>query len=189
MIRCKKSFEILSDIARRRPDLVEIEIAGRPTRAVFGDFERQAEASAGIRYRGPYRADELDDLYGSVHFSWAIDYFEENANSEWLLPNRIYEGGNFDAIPIALTRTETGRWLKAANLGVLLNDPAAELESFLERLTPAGYPKLKLAARRAPRSLFIADQTDCDRLVAILAGAAIPTTSPIFSAEASRPIP
>jgi succinoglycan biosynthesis protein ExoL len=189
MIRCRKSFDMLSNLARRRPDLVAVEIAGRPTRAVFGNFEREAMTSPGVEYLGPYRPEQLRDLYGRVHFNWAIDYFEEGANSEWLLPNRIYEGGNFNAIPVALARTETARWLEARNLGVLLEDPAIELEAFLERLTPAHYAELKLAAYSAPRSLFVADRTDCDRFAEILEDAAFRSPSPAFSAESSRPIP
>jgi succinoglycan biosynthesis protein ExoL len=71
---------------------VAVEIRGRPSRTEFDDFDAQvanvpASASAALHACGPAR------LYGDVHFAWAIDWFEAGANSAWLLPNRIYEGG------------------------------------------------------------------------------------------------
>ncbi|MGD0864164.1 MAG: hypothetical protein ABSA49_01270 [Rhizomicrobium sp.] len=168
MIRCARSLDILRDLARRRPDLIQVEIRGRPAQSVFGNFEDRVRDVPSLSFGGPYAPADTQWLYGSVHFNWAIDYFEEGANSEWLLPNRIYEGGSCNAVPIALRRTETGRWLKSLDLGVLLQDPVSDLETFLEKLTPAGFEALKSAARHAPRSVFIADQSDCDRMATIL---------------------
>jgi len=168
MIRCRRSLEMLRNLASKRPDLVQIEICGRPAQSVFGNFENGVQAVPALHFGGAYAQAELERLYASVHFNWAIDYFEENGNSEWLLPNRIYEGGSFNAIPFALRRAETGRWLKAMHLGVLMDDPAVELESFLERLTPVAFRTLKDAARNAPRTAFIADQSDCNRMASVL---------------------
>ena len=167
MIRCSRSLKILLNLARKRPDLVKIEIFGRPTRRVFGDFDDHIRGVPALNFGGAYAPSELKQLYESVHFNWAIDYFEENANSEWLLPNRLYEGGNYNVVPFALRRTETGRWLKEMDLGVLLDDPASELETFLDSLAPGDFHSLKNAARRAPRSAFIADQSDCDSMATL----------------------
>jgi len=187
MIRCRRSFELLSGLAKKRPDLIRIEIAGRPAATVFPDFEFEIAAVPALSFRGAYAPNDLQKLYRSVHFNWAVDYFEENANSEWLLPNRVYEGGYFDAVPLALRRTETGRWLAAKGLGVALDDPAAELESFFDRLTPEKYRELKAASCAAPRSVFIADQADCNRLGSALRSAlSVPTAK--FQAEARTAI-
>jgi glycosyltransferase involved in cell wall biosynthesis len=172
MLRCRRSFEILSSLARRRPDLVQVELAGRPARSVFANFEQLVESAAGLHFAGTYGPGDLQQLYSGVHFNWAIDYFEEDGNSRWLLPNRIYEGGSYDCVPLSLRKTETGRWLESKGLGVRLDCPEVELEKFLGDLTPTGYQLLKSAASRAPRSTFIADQSECDRLVSILRDAA-----------------
>jgi succinoglycan biosynthesis protein ExoL len=169
MIRCSRSLEILRDLARKRPDLVKIEIFGRPTRSVFGDFGGHIRGVPALNFGGAYAPADLKQLYKNVHFNWAIDYFEENANSEWLLPNRLYEGGSYNVVPFALRRTETGRWLKAMGLGVLLDEPTLELETFLDSLAPAAFRSLKNAACHAPRSAFIADQSDCDSMAALIA--------------------
>ena len=114
----------------------------------------------------------MPGLYGRVHFNWTIDYFEADGNSEWLLPNRLYEGGSFDVVPMALRRTETGRWLAKRKLGVRFSDPESELETFLETLSAADYHVLKRACSQAARSLFVATQDDCDNLAMALGRAA-----------------
>jgi hypothetical protein len=169
MIRCRKSLDALCDLAIRRPDLVQVIIRGRPSRTEFDDFDAQVERTPGVAYGGTYRPAELEELYGSVHFNWTLDFFEEGANSRWLLPNRIYEGGVYDAVPVALTGTETARWLKRLGTGVFL-DSAVEIEDFLASLTSARYEELKQASGVAPRSAFVADDGDCARLSEALRG-------------------
>ncbi|MGH6879024.1 MAG: glycosyl transferase family 1, partial [Rhizomicrobium sp.] len=168
MLRCRRSLDILAVLAKRRPDLVRVEIFGRAAKPVARHIQRHLHANPALHFGGVYTRDELERLYASVHFTWAIDYFEENANSEWLLPNRIYEGGSCDIVPFALRRTETGRWLDQRSVGVLLDDPEAELEAFFDGLTPERYQLLKLAACAVPRSDVIAGRADCTHLAWIL---------------------
>lgn len=185
MIRCRKSLDALCDLAIRRPDLVQLIIRGRPSRTEFDDFDAQVERTPGVAYGGTYRPAELEELYGSVHFNWTLDFFEEGANSRWLLPNRIYEGGVYDAVPVALAGTETARWLKRLGTGVFL-DSAVEIEDFLASLTPARYEELKQASRAAPRSAFVADDGDCARLSEALRGMGtrpVARTAPAASVE------
>ena len=169
MIRCRRSLDMLCRLAARVPGLIEVVIRGRPARVEFENFDAQVASAPGISFGGAYRPAELGALYGGVHFNWAIDYFEEGANSALLLPNRLYEGGPSGAVPIALARTETGRWLKRHGIGALFDSPADELRSFLEHLTPSAYRGLRQAIQAQPRGLFIADREDCETLVRALA--------------------
>lgn len=164
MIRCRKSLDLLCDLAARRPDLLRVTIRGRPSRTEFDDFDAQISQTPGVEYGGTYGPEELPALYRSVHFNWAIDYFEEGANSRWLLPNRIYEGGAYRAVPLARPETETARWLEARGLGAIL-DPTKALETFLARLTAETYAGLKAACHGAPISTFVADSSDCRLLL------------------------
>ena len=104
-------------------------------------------------------------IYGEVHFSWAIDFFEEGLNSKWLLPNRLYEGCRFGAVPIAMRETETGRFLADRHLGLLLDDASPDaLAALLGSLDGrgirhpaqedrgAGSRHLGLRSRRLPRA-------------------------------------
>jgi hypothetical protein len=169
MIRCQRSLDILCSLARCLPGRLEIVIRGKPARVAFRNFDEQVARNPGVCFGGAYNPSELNALYGSVHFSWAVDYFEEGANSALLLPNRIYEGGLFGAVPIALADTETGRWLKQRGIGVLFDSPADELGRFLDHLTFSTYRGLHQAVRSQPRRSFVADRNDCESLVKALA--------------------
>ena len=171
MIRCRRSLDMLCRLAARVPGLIEVVIRGRPARVEFERFETQVASTPGIRFGGAYRQEELGALYAGVHFNWAIDYFEEGANSALLLPNRLYEGGPSGVVPMALARTETGRWLRRHGIGVLFDSPADELRCFLEHLTSSAYCGLRQAIHAQPRGLFVADREDCESLVRALAAA------------------
>jgi hypothetical protein len=168
-IRCRKSLDILTRLAAKRPDLVEVRIHGRPAYTEFDDFEAQVAAAPGVSFLGAYTAADLPAIYGDVHFSWAVDYMEEGLNSSWLLPNRIYESGRYGAVPIALSGVQTGRWLAERGFGVRLDGPD-QLETFLDRLTPEAYAQLRSELDAVPLSAFSADEDDCRRLVDAIAG-------------------
>lgn len=169
MIRCRRSLKTLARLAAKRPNLLELQIRGRLTREVASDLEKLETSKSA--YQGLYASNELESIYRNVHLNWAIDFYEDEGNSRWLLPNRIYEGGRFHAVPVARAETETARWLSARGLGVTFDDPERELEPFLETLTPSRYLELKNVARAAPRADFVADDGDCERLRRLLASA------------------
>lgn len=169
MIRCRRSLDILTGLARRRPDLVRIDIRGRPSYTEFDDFDRQVAETPGVAFGGPYAPQDLPALYGAAHFSWSIDYFQDEGNSRWLLPNRLYEGGKLGAPPIARRDSETGRWLESRGLGLVFDRPEEGLEAFLDALTPQAYVALRARHAGAPKSLFVMGPEDCTRLLAALA--------------------
>jgi len=165
MIRCRRSLDILRKLVARNPGLAEVVIMGKPAHTEFANFHRQVRETPGITFGGAYAPAELKALYESVHFNWAIDYFEDGANSALLLPNRIYEGSPYGAVPIALAHTETGRWLKDKEIGVLLDSPGDELGAYLKHLTPAANDELRRTLQAQPRSTFVAHHKDCERLM------------------------
>jgi hypothetical protein len=169
MIRCRRSLEILSSLVRHANGAVEVVIRGRPSAAIFPDFETIVGRLPHIRFGGPYSPDELSTMYGEVHFSWAIDYYERGQNSAWLLPNRIYEGTLHGAVPIALTGVETGRWLARHDVGVALDEPVERsLVEFFRGLDDRSYAKLAEKARAIPRHDLAFDRADCCGLVEAL---------------------
>jgi hypothetical protein len=172
MIRCRRSLDVLCDLARRRPDLVQVEIRGRPSYAEFEDFDRQVHQAPGVTFGGPYQPQELSALYGGLHFNWSVDYFQDEGNSRWLLPNRLYEGGRLGVPPIARADSQTGRWLKARGLGVVLDQPATQLETYLDGLAPEAYAELRARHAAAPASLFVLGPEDCARLMTVIGGSA-----------------
>jgi hypothetical protein len=98
-----------------------------------------------------------------------MDFYEAGANSEWLLPNRLYEGSLHGAVPLALASVETGRWLAAQDCGVLLHDSSDHgvehgLREYFSRLDPAAYAAARSALARIPVSALLDDGAACDCL-------------------------
>jgi len=169
MIRCRRSFEILSSVAREAGGAVEVRIAGRPSPREFPDFETLVARSPHVTFTGSYRFDELASLYGDVHFSWAVDFFEEGLNSSWLLPNRVYESSFFGTVPIAVEGVETASWLGRKNIGVILGgDAKMSLQSFLGALTGRRYETLFKCLEAVPTSELADTRESCEQLLRAL---------------------
>lgn len=166
-LRCAKSLKILSDLARHSDGQIEVVIRGRPAYDQMPDFDEIVAHTRGVRYGGAYNnPDDLAAIYGEIHFSWAIDMFEEGLNSSWLLPNRLYEGGLYGAVPLARAGVETGRFLARLNIGVRLDDPLdAALQSFFAGLTLERYQDLAQAILAVPVSQWLCDDKESRALV------------------------
>jgi succinoglycan biosynthesis protein ExoL len=166
-IRCRRSLECLSLLTHRLPGLFEVELRGRFANTDLGDVEALLRESPGMSYLGPYQnPDDLPHIYGGVHFAWAIDFYEEGANSSWLLPNRLYEGALYGAVPIALSSVETGRWLAQHGVGWLVDTPLEEsVGGLLQSMTQARYRQSFDALQALDPRLFRSDEQDCRDLV------------------------
>jgi len=175
MIRCRKSLDVLSSLARATNGTVEIIIRGRPSAAVFPDFARTIANLPNVQYGGPYdNPGDLCRIYGDVHFNWTIDYYESGKNSAWLLPNRIYEGSFYRAVPIGVARVETGAWLNRHGIGVVFDEPIQQpLIDFFRSLELDTYVQLAKAVSSLPRVDLCTDQADCRELVGALCGLSI----------------
>ncbi|WP_374412447.1 glycosyltransferase [Novosphingobium colocasiae] len=171
MLRCRRTLDHLARIVRQSAGSVCVIIAGRPSPAEFPDFAAQVAGMAGVTFLGPYQPHDLPGLYARVDYVWAIDYFEEGLNSDWLLPNRLYEGLAHGAVPIALARVETGRWLARHEVGLLIDDPACDLPGRLPLRGDARLTAMRAAVRAIdPAAVF---QTGAERraiMAAILGG-------------------
>ncbi len=166
VIRCRRSLALLAALAQ--PGLVEVVIRGRPAPSAVPEFDRVVAATPGLTFLGGYdRGVDLARIYGAVDFTWAMDFFEADGSSDWLLPNRLYEGGLFGSVALALRSTQTGAWLAARQAGVLLDEPLERtLPAWFAELTPARY---ELASTAIPRQDVVCDTADCRQLVAELA--------------------
>jgi succinoglycan biosynthesis protein ExoL len=170
MLRCRKSLAMLSEIVRRSDGRIEVTLAGRPAYTEFEDFDRDVAATPGLRYIGPYTHADLAALYGGIHFSWTVDFFEEGLNSSWLLPNRLYEGVAYGAVPIALDSVEIANWLRREGVGVLFDDLASEVPAFLDMLDSEGWRRLQDAVLRVPPAHVRADRAEVEALARTIAG-------------------
>lgn len=166
-IRCRKSLDILTNLVKQMDGKVEVIIRGKPAYDQFDDFHQQISGINGLRFEGPYKnPEDLEKIYSEVHFTWAIDMFEEGLNSSWLLPNRIYEGGLYASVPLAQEHVETGVHLKRLNTGYLLQNPLLPaLTDFFKSLTDQQYQSLYQNALNVPLNAFVMTQEDSLHLI------------------------
>jgi hypothetical protein len=166
-LRCAKSLALLSAFTRAMQGRFEVVLRGRPAYVELSDFDRMVAAEPHMRFGGAYRnPEDLAAIYGEVHFSWAIDFFEEGLNSSWLLPNRLYEGCRFGAVPIAAKETETARFLASRHLGLLLDDPSAEsLETLLGGMSAEDYAARREEIAAQDPCTWVFSLADCQTLV------------------------
>lgn len=157
-LRCRKSLEMLCRIAEALPDKVEIYLRGVPTETGLGPFEEAVARHPNMIYGGEYRnPDDLAEIYGRVHLTWAFDYLDAGSNSKWLLPNRLYEGGYFGSVALAASDTQTGEKVRELGLGYTFEAPEVEnLIAFLR-----WYSMDEHLARRA-HILALPRQEFCD---------------------------
>ena len=169
-LRCARSLDTLIDLTRRLDGRVELVLRGRPAYDAIPDFDALAKAAPHVTFHGPYRnPDDLEAIYGEVHFNWAIDFFEEGLNSEWLLPNRLYEGGRHGAIPIARAGTETARFLADRGIGIVLDTCSAdELVRVFSNLNAAGFAAHRARVDAIDPATWTATRSDCEALVSRL---------------------
>lgn len=166
-LRCQKSLKLLAEFSRAMDGKFEIVLRGRPAYSEFDDFDGFVKNEPFMTFHGPYKnPEDLAAIYHEVHFSWGIDFFEEGLNSSWLLPNRLYEGCRYGAVPIAMRGTETARFLSAKHIGLLLDRAEiAVLARLLGDMTPARYLAEFDRVAGTGSEDWVFDEGDCQRLV------------------------
>ncbi|MES1201818.1 MAG: hypothetical protein ABUS57_10265 [Pseudomonadota bacterium] len=155
VLRCRASLQLLRRLADEHSDLVRIELWGAPALDQIPDFHEIVDGSPQMNFHGRYKPEDLPRIYNCAHFVWAIDYYEAGGNSDWLLPNRLYEGLYYGAPPIAVAGVETARWLARNKVGIVLDEPLYESAvAVLQACTPAQYEALRRDAQNVdPQSV------------------------------------
>lgn len=172
VLRCKQSFDVLRAAAQNLDGRLRVELWGRPALDQIPDFREAVDASPNMTFHGPYAPERLQEIYASVHFAWAIDFYEAGANSDWLLPNRLYESIAFGAVPIAIAGVETARWLDEHRVGVVLDPPlASTFQAFINQLTPDMYQSQRHALAHLPPESTRLTAHDCLEFAARIEGA------------------
>ncbi len=183
-LRCRKSLDVLSALADDLSETVEIVIAGRPSAREMPDFDDIIARHPNMTFLGPYdRHRDLPRLYASVHFAWCINYYEAGGNGDWLLANRLYEGGAQGAVCIADASTQMGRWLNEHGIGLCLTEPVHKpLTAFFEGLTEGDYTSMAQRVHDTDESVFVLSAQDCRDITASLCGNAPALAAPDTSA-------
>jgi succinoglycan biosynthesis protein ExoL len=147
ILRCARSLDLLTNMARQLGPRVQIELHGLPALTEVPDFHEKVAGIPNLTYHGRYKSpDDLARIYSGIDVVWAGDFMEAGYNSGWLLPNRIYEGGYYAAPPIAPTGTQTASWIADKGVGFEApEDLAVTLPALIERLAA---DRTEIAARR-----------------------------------------
>lgn len=171
-IRCAPSLRLLAATAAALPDDVKILIRGMVHRHAVPDFDAVVSRHGNIEYGGPYSYPEgLAEVYGSCDLVWSQDLWQQNANSSWLLPNRIYEASWFGCPSIAVATTETGRAVADGGLGFTV--PSADPEALISLLKSLGRDRIAAASQALlarPGTDFQLTTDDINRAVAAALG-------------------
>lgn len=169
LLRCQKSLITLCDLVKRNNN-VELQLHGIPDPNFLPHFNSVIDGQLRIEYFGRfnYPAD-LAQIYSNVDFVWLPDYSATGGNSEWLLPNRLYEACAFGAVPISVEGTETANWLAHHKIGIILGKEIGRaLDVLFASMTTPYFDRLKAEVRAVPTDFFEASPKEVRELVAWL---------------------
>jgi len=126
-LRCPRSMDLLDQLGRDFAGRVTLKFHGYPALTEIPDFQARVDANPAIEFAGRYKApDDLASIYNGLDVVWSGDFMDAGFNSDWLLPNRVYEGGWFGCPPIAPAACETGRMVDEANTGFTVDERIEE---------------------------------------------------------------
>ncbi|MDH5531492.1 MAG: hypothetical protein OEY05_15785 [Paracoccaceae bacterium] len=158
-LRCARSLSLLCQILRSHGEAVEVVLRGYPAEAEIPDFHRIVQSQPGLTFGGRYHwPDELASIYDGVDVVWAGDFMDSGKNSDWLLPNRLYEGGWNACPPIAPASSQTGKWIAGHGCGFVLDEPIEQsLPALITSLIadPAPFYKARDRLSSLPVETFI----------------------------------
>jgi len=167
ILRCQVTLDLLKQLAKSEGDKVLIRFHGIISEFLIPDFEAQIEPFSNISYEGPYQWPQgLAEAYRGVHFVWAQELSWSGHNSDWLLPNRIYEGSYFGALSLCVDGTETGKAVAERHLGHVLADSQHQtLIDFVRNLDRKEVMEKQRALLSRPISDFVANADEARNLV------------------------
>lgn len=158
-LRCRKSMQLLEQIAERLGDKVLIYTRGFPTETGLEAYMEIVDRHPNWVHEGPYlMPDDLEDLYGRVHFVWCLDFYDENGNSELLLACRMYHGGYFGAVPLFTAQSQMAKHLAPHSIGRAVADPYVdEICEIIENADWTAYEDERAAILARRDELFLED--------------------------------
>lgn len=167
ILRCAASLRCLDEVCRQSGGRVRLVLRGKPALDAIPDFHKVVEANPHIEFHGAYSyPDDLPQIYGETDIAWLVDRFDAGANSDWLLPNRLYESCAHGAIPLALEGTETARYLQRHKLGLVVpNLQTHAVTALLDQAGPAQLEALRAELTSRDTANWKTRRKDCVWLV------------------------
>ncbi len=170
ILRCAFSLACLDAVTRAAPGRYKVILRGRPAHDALPQFDATVAQNPDLLFCGPYDyPGDLARIYGEVDLAWLVDRYDEGANSDWLLPNRLYESGLHRVPPICLAGTEVARKAERLNIGVSIADASVQAATgTLDQIDAARLAGLDKAMAQIEPAVWHADARECRDLVAAL---------------------
>ncbi|WP_299677748.1 glycosyltransferase [uncultured Roseobacter sp.] len=167
ILRCPFSLACLDAVTRARPGRYQVISRGRPALDSLPNFHDVIAANPDLIFDGPYSyPDDLARIYGEVDLAWLVDQYDMGSNSDWLLPNRLYESGLNCVPPIALDGTEIATRLRSLGIGVLLpTADVSEVTAALDRLDQASFTRLRERQKAVAPETWAVSRSEARHLV------------------------
>lgn len=167
ILRCQQTLDLLKALAQAEGERVIIRFRGIISEFLIPDFNEQIAPFSNIIYDGPYKWPEgLADAYHGAHFVWSQELSWSGHNSDWLLPNRIYEGSYFGTLSLCVAGTETGRIVAERNLGYVLPDSQSKtFINFIRNIDRKELLSKQESLLNRPESDFVASTEETKRFI------------------------
>ncbi len=167
ILRCHKTLNIMKELASTMGNDIDIHFWGKISRFLIPDFEDQINNIPNITFHGSYSWPEgLEKVYKDADLVWSQELSWSGYNSDWLIPNRIYEASYFNTLSLAVDGTQTAECVKLNELGYVLPDAKINTATnLIANLNKLDINKKQHALNNKPASDFIITEDDTHALI------------------------
>lgn len=168
-IRCQASVAMLMSTADLMGDRLHLRFSGSLHEHALENFHMELAKRANVEWTGAYPYPlGLADAYSGCDLVWAQDMWQRGTNSDWLLPNRIYEASWCGCPSVALADTQTGHRIASDMLGWTIPEATPEaLCKLLSGLTREQLRQRSDALLRRPAESFVQSAQDLQPILAV----------------------
>lgn len=157
LLRCRWSWDVLSELVRREPGRFEVTLAGFPVDPP--DLRLRVEGIPGMRYLGEYRSpQDLPGLYGSVDLVWGSYHplKPDDFPYWWARPNRFYEACLFRRPIISRKGTIDSRDVDRWGIGLSIHEVGVdETVERIRGITAGEVDRWTSAMDSLPRDIYV----------------------------------
>ncbi|MEO1573817.1 MAG: glycosyl transferase, partial [Pseudomonadota bacterium] len=162
------TLDLLVGLAERFGERLRVRISGLVSYFLIPDFDERIAAHANIEFTGRYDWPVgLGEVYRAVDIVWAQELAWRGGNSDWLIPNRIYEASYFGVPSLAVRGTQTAQTIDERALGYVLTDAGVDTAAaFFETLSQETLASDRARLLERPDADFVLGDDDTTALLA-----------------------
>ncbi len=167
ILRCQKTLDVLKQLAYSAQENIYVRLHGVISEFLIPDFKNQIKDIINIEYMGPYIwPDGLQEVYKDADMVWAQELSWRGYNSDWLIPNRVYEASYFGVPSIGIAGTQTSRMIKERALGYVFDE--RDLRNLAVLITSISKNELENKKKELlsrPNQEFVSNKNDAESLI------------------------